>query len=179
MSRLAHHEKETVLRKVMIFIDGSNIFHSMHEYGQKIENPDYRIDYEKLVEILKGENDLIRTSYFASSMVPPIKEQTAFYNKLKFEFRFYLHVFPIKFGKEKGVDVSLAINYLAMGLTNQFEEGILVTGDKDLATAVKFVRDRGPVTKVVSFRHSLSKDLREAADGCIYLNDIADQIEFK
>ncbi len=167
------------MRRVMIFIDGSNVFHSMHEYGVKIGRPDYRIDYQKLVTILKGSNDLIRTYYFASSKEPPIQEQTAFYAKLKEDFKFDTHIFPLKYQKEKGVDVSLAIFYLAFGLNGGYDEGILVTGDRDLATAVKFVKNKGPVTKVVAFAHSLSRELKEICDECVLLDAIAPQIEMK
>ena len=167
------------MRRVMIFIDGSNVYHSMKEYGKKIDKATYHIDYQKLVNILKGSNDLIRTYYFASSAVPPIEQQTAFYTKLKDELKFDTHIFPLKYHKEKGVDVALAIFYLAFGLNSGYEEGILVTGDRDLETAVTFVKNKGPVTKVVSFRHSLSRKLHDIADDIIYLDDIAAEIEMK
>ena len=59
------------------------------------------------------------------------------------------------------------------------DEGILITGDLDLSTAVKFVKQKGKYVKIASFRNSLSHELEKLADECIILDAIADQIVLK
>ena len=165
------------MRRVMIFIDGSNIFHSMLRYAKHIDDDNFGIDYERHVNLLRDENDLIRTYYFASTKIPPVMEQEKFYKALKKGLHFETIILPFKHGKEKGVDVSLAIYFLAFGLNNAYDEGILVTGDKDLRTAVEFVKQKGKYVKVVSFKHSLADELESVADECILIDDISKKIK--
>ena len=44
---------------------------------------------------------------------------------------------------EKGVDVRLATDMVAMGLQNRYDVAVLVSGDGDFADAVQIVKDAG------------------------------------
>ena len=63
--------------RVMIFIDGSNLFHSAKDLG-------IRIDYEKIKKFLAGNRKLIRPYIFVSKKVPEEGKQINFYNKLRY-----------------------------------------------------------------------------------------------
>jgi uncharacterized LabA/DUF88 family protein len=161
---------------LMIFVDGSNIFRSMGRY-----QAGYRVDYAKLIEILKKDDNLIRVYYYASSNVPPIEAQTCFYDKLELDLNFRMIIKPLK-GKagnkrEKGVDVALVTDFLSLGYKNAYKKAIIVSGDQDYASAIKNVQDLGIRVVVAGFKHSMGKELKRISDNKIYLDDIADDIK--
>ena len=182
-------------KKLMIFIDGSNLFKTFDNFRQG-----YRIDYLKLVEHLANGYDLIRTYYYASTAVPPIETQTKFYQKLQYE-GFDVTTKPLKkksntvrakctkcdheftFSKitkqEKGVDVALAVDLVSHGYKDNYEEAVLVSGDQDMINAIETVRDRGKRIKVAMFKVAFANELKRHCDGCIFLDDVADDLELK
>ncbi len=152
--------------KIMIFIDGSNLFHSANDIGIKI-------DYEKLKEILTSERKLIRPYIFVSVKEPPVQKQTNFYNKLRYigyevvetelqkeEGKFY----------EKGVDIALATKLLLCGHKKMYDVAVVATGDKDFLPAIQAVKEMGKQVEVAGFDHSTAKTLQLNADKYISLD---------
>lgn len=45
--------------------------------------------------------------------------------------------------QEKGIDVALAIDFVALAVTKEYEVGILMSTDTDLKPALEFVAERG------------------------------------
>ena len=162
--------------RLMIFIDGSNVFRSMQRFRNN-----YRLDYKKLVEKLTEDRNLIRVYYFASSAVPPIKSQTNFYEALEINHNFRTIIKPLKGSgnrrREKGVDVALVTDFLSLGYKKAYDIGIIVSGDQDYAPAIEKVQDLGIQIEIASFRHSIGRDLLKVCDRRIYLDDIANDIE--
>jgi len=91
--------------RLMIFIDGSNVFRSMQRFRNN-----YRLDYKKLVEKLTEDRNLIRVYYFASSAVPPIKSQTNFYEALEINhnFRTIIYAPAIEKVQDLGIQIEIA-----------------------------------------------------------------------
>jgi len=157
-------------KRVMIFIDGSNLFYSMRSSGS-----DYRLDYIKLIEKLVDGRDHIRTYYYASSKVPPISKQTAFYDALQ-RMGIRTTIKPLKYGKEKGVDVALVTDLIQLAFGKTMDVAIVLSGDQDFVDAIQVVQRLGITVEVAAFRGHFAEDLKKNTDRVIFLDDIKDDI---
>ncbi len=151
--------------KVMIFIDGANLFFGMIN---RIGN--IRLDYQKFTQKLCGtDRKLIRTYYYDAP-----KKQADAREKYQSQQRFFdvlrkLQYFDIRFGRlerehQKGVDVLLAVDMIKFAANNAYDTAILVSGDSDLASAVDLVKTMGKHVEVVYF------------DQCYHLKGLADKM---
>lgn len=169
--------------RVMIFIDGSNLFRSCEGFRQG-----YRPDIKKLQDILLKNRNLVRTYYYCSMGDPPRPEQVKFQDKLK-----YLHIAVVSKsleqrgqtpdGKplwvEKGVDVALVTDMLSMAFKGAYDVAIIVSGDNDLVQAVDEVKRTGRRVEIAFFAFAIGRELRDTGDDFVNLEDIADQICLK
>lgn len=152
------------IERVMVFIDGSNIFWAARARG-------LYVDYVKLTNLLVGLNRrLVRPYFYCAIGVPPKKSQISFHDKLKYSgFTVVtkslkrrvskarlLAVFDTKSGKwkqekgtelvrvekdeEKGVDVALVTDMLSMAYKNAYDTAILVGGDEDYFSTVEDIK---------------------------------------
>ena len=162
--------------KVMIFVDGSNLFRSLRQY-----HPKKKICYKKLKDILVDGRNLINAYYFGSRPIPPIESQEGFYTALG-ELGYTLEIVNLKYypdgsRKEKGVDVSLAIEMLVHAFNKNYDVGVLVAGDEDYLRLITEVKRLGIKVEIVSFRGSLSKKLKSCGAMIYYLDDMMIKIE--
>jgi len=163
-----------------MYFDNSNIF-------QGLRDVNWRIDVKKLITKLQKDGDIWQTHFFAAVTDPPRFSQSNFYKYLKQILRWEIYLFPLgsktlkcfECGKtrrvwiEKGVDVAIATKMLTHAINKAFDTAILVSGDKDYLETVKTIKNLGLRVEIVSFRHSLSKDLAdESSAPVIYLDDI-------
>ena len=172
-------------QRVMIFIDGSNLYHSLKK--NKVLN----IDYSKLIKLLIGDRYLVRVYYYNAPVNRKENEEKAtaqqkFFNALskidRFELRLgRLEPRPKKCPEcnasllthtEKGVDIMIATDMLAMAHRKSCDTAILVSGDGDFSYAVQAVKDFGINVEVACFKKNLANHLKKTADKIIYLDDL-------
>lgn len=159
--------------RVVILIDGNNILKGAQNFLQG-----FKIDHKKLVNFLTGENKLIRAYFFDCS---PEKGQQKYEEKQKFvralrEQGITVYERPLRYRDDgsffqKGVDVALATEMLALCMLNAYDTAIVVSGDSDYAHAIERVKHTGKNVHVASFKSALSADLRKVADKIIYLDE--------
>jgi len=162
--------------KVMVFLDGSNIFWSLRRHNLKI-------DFYKLVSTLVGDRFLVRPYYYSSVSVPPNQRQIAFYQALKYQ-GFHVVTKPLVFRQtknqeiltEKGVDLSLATDFLVSAFRNLYDTAILVSGDDDYAPVIDEVKRLGKTVEVAAFSSDAGSQIRNAADKFIPLENLKDEI---
>jgi len=154
------------MERVSIFIDGSNFYFQLKENG----NP--KVDYTHLPNALTGKSrQLIRTYYYVCPPSDPNHE--SYHTQQKF-FTYLKNTpyFELKFGMleqrgnetiEKGVDVQLAVDMVALAYTNAYDTAILISNDADLCPAVEQVKRLG---KHVEYAYLANKtvQLLEASD---------------
>lgn len=166
----------SIENRLMIFIDGSNIYMSMKRFNYK-----YKFDYSKLVGELRGDRNLLRTYYYASTKVPPIQSQEDFHEMLEMRCNFRTIIKPLhgRGGdkKEKGIDVALVTDFLSLGYKGAYDTAIIISGDQDYENAIKKVQDLGLRVEVAGYKNSMGKQLIKACDAIRYLDDIADDIK--
>jgi uncharacterized LabA/DUF88 family protein len=150
--------------RVMIFIDGSNLFWATRARGIPIE-------YSRLIDFLvnfNGTRSLIRPYYYGAEKVPPEPAQTGFYEMLKFK-GIEVVTKPlvqrvswanlvtngtrvqIKKEEEKGVDVAMITDMLAMGYKNAYDTAISVGADADFENAIQNIKQIPKRVEIAAF----------------------------
>ena len=161
-------------RRVMIFIDGSNLYHVLKQNTDK-----QNLDYKKFAEKLCGDRELIRTYYYnirqESADNPSLGEsQERFLNAL-----YETDYLEVKLGiwkqrgntmVEKGVDVMIAADLIAHAYEDHYDTAILVSGDADFYPALQVVKDTGKQVEVAAFDSNLSSEAARMADVLIKFN---------
>lgn len=164
--------------RVMIFIDGSNLYHSLKENFKRTD-----IDMGKLAEKLLEKRRLIRVYYY-NARVGRKEEperyvrQQSFFDSITstpyFELRLGRLVYqnwPHSPPYEKGVDIQLATDLLTHSYKNNFDVAVLVAGDNDYVGALQAVKDNGKNVEVALFgKERTSKALRDVADRVVEID---------
>jgi uncharacterized LabA/DUF88 family protein len=170
-------------KRVMVFIDGSNFYHAVRsKYGRA------SVDFRRLVsEIVGPERELVRAYYYnapvnAAEVPEQYKRQQRFFSALR-----RLGYFEVKLGRlerrphgivEKGVDVFLATDMVAMGLRDRYDVAALVTGDGDFSYAVQVVKDAGKHVELAFPRcRGLANALLDTCDSYVELKE-GNQLHF-
>ena len=165
--------------RVMIFIDGSNLYHSLKNYFKRTD-----LDIGKFCRKLLGRRQLVRIYYYNAKVgqrqEPELyKQQQAFlsginsipYTELRLGRLVYTSNWPTVPPYEKGTDVQLATDMITHSYKGNYDVGILVAGDNDFAGAVQAVKDNGKHVEVALFgKQGTSQQLRAAADRVISIN---------
>ncbi|MFH1646628.1 MAG: NYN domain-containing protein [Chloroflexota bacterium] len=164
--------------RVMIFIDGSNLYHSLKNHFGRMD-----LDIGKFCQKLLRRRQLVRIYYYNAKVgqkqEPELyKQQQAFfasinaipYTELRLGRLVYTN-WPSVPPYEKGTDVQLATDMITHSYKGNYEVAILVAGDNDFAGAVQAVKDNGKHVEVALFgKEGTSHQLREVADRVIPIN---------
>jgi uncharacterized LabA/DUF88 family protein len=151
--------------RVMVFIDGFNLFISKKDSGFEKQ----KIDYGKLLDYFKqGSTELARVMFFMG-LDSDNARQRSFLNyldELKAQYPIEIvggTVVRRSNGlQEKGVDTEIVLKMVE--LANEYDTAVLVTGDGDMLGAVQRVQRKGARVEVISFPSTTSKVLRAEAN---------------
>ncbi len=164
--------------RVMIFIDGSNLYHSLKNHFGRTD-----LDIGKFTQRLLARRRLTRIYYYNAKVgfkeePERYKKQQAFftgvnaipYTELRLG-RLVYNNWPNVPPYEKGTDVQLATDMLTHSFRDNYDVAILVAGDTDFVGALQAVKDTGKHVEVALFgRVGTSWQLRRVADKVIPLN---------
>jgi uncharacterized LabA/DUF88 family protein len=179
------HVQRIANERVMIFIDGNNLYHSLkHVVGKT------NLDFAKFSARLGSNRHLIRTYYYNA---PLNKDDDEDKHRMQQSFFDSLDTVPYltkKFGRlekrivrqtlpdgtfisaptyvEKGVDTLIVIDMLTFGFKDTYDTAILVSGDEDFAIVVEKVKELGKHVEVANLGGSFA--LRQTADKYIMIN---------
>lgn len=162
--------------RVMVFVDGSNMFYMMKRLNLKI-------DYYKLVAKLVGDRVLIRPYFYSSTAVPPKPAQVRFHQALQHQ-GFTIVSRPLLARQEggwveKGVDLALATDMLVAAFRDLYDTAILVSGDKDYVTVVDEIKRLGKRVEVAAFSFAIANELTATADRYIALDTLQEEIQLQ
>ena len=164
--------------RVMIFIDGSNMYHLLKSFFKRTD-----IDIGKLCQKLLDKRRLVRIYYY-NAKVGQSEEPERYHDQQKFfagvtaipycELRLGRLVYnnwPAGPPYEKGVDILLATDMITHSFKNNYDVAILITGDSDFVGAIQAVKDNGKNVEVALFgKERTSLQLRKTADEVITIN---------
>jgi len=187
MNRYQYSEnnRQSINERVMIFIDGNNLYHSLkHVVGKT------NLEFEKFSRRLAGERHLIRTYYYNAPLNEVDDEekyrlQRSFFDSLdsvpyltkrfgRLEKRIVRHNLPdgtfisIPTYVEKGVDTHIAIDMLSFAFNDTYDTAILVSGDEDFMVIVEKIKELGKHVEVANLGGSYF--LKQAADKYIMID---------
>ena len=192
---------ETIEKKLVLFVDSSNVYHSF----KALEIEPASIDMFKFYEFITKRKSPIVRFYDALKNLGDNPKQYAkqqqFHTELKKNQNLSIHLGKLQriressqsnidyyartlgfcincIGKlsgfvsaigakrqhrEKGVDVRIAVDLIALADSNEYDMAILLSGDADLAPAVKYVvLKKGKTVINAHFGANSSKELRDS-----------------
>jgi uncharacterized LabA/DUF88 family protein len=164
--------------RLMIFIDGSNMYHSLKGLFKRTD-----IDIGRFCNKLLERRRLIRIYYY-NARVGLREEPQRYRDQQKFfdgivsipytELRLGRLVYnnwPNSPPYEKGVDILLATDMITHSFKNNYDVAILVAGDNDYVGAIQAVKDNGKNVEVALFgKETTSLQLRAISDRVISIN---------
>ena len=164
--------------RIMIFIDGSNLYHSLKGFFKRTD-----LDIGKFSNKLLEKRRLIRIYYY-NARVGQKEEPERYHDQQKFfagvtavpytELRLGRLVYnnwPAAPPYEKGVDIQLATDMITHSFKNNYDTAILVAGDNDFVGAIQAVKDNGKNLEVALFgKERTSMQLRKVSDRVITIN---------
>jgi uncharacterized LabA/DUF88 family protein len=163
----------------MIFIDGSNMYHSLKAFFKRTD-----IDLGCFSQKILEKRRLVRIYYY-NAVVGKTEEPERFndqekffksvaaipYTELRLGHLVYTNQWPSSPPFEKGVDVQLATDMITHAFKNNYDVAILVAGDNDFVGAIQAIKDNGKHVEVALFgQESTSRQLRDVADRIISLD---------
>ncbi len=165
------------MKRVMIFIDGSNFYHNLKQGFQKTQ-----IDFSKLINKLAEPNrELVRTYYYNAPVDRNVNEEEYKKQQKFFEAIKKIDSFEVKLGRlqskqdgskvEKGTDVNIAVDMLTKGYKDQYDVAILISGDADLVQVVQEIKDLAKHVELVVVPGQKCYHLRDVADRVITIDD--------
>ncbi|WP_457639585.1 LabA-like NYN domain-containing protein [Persephonella sp.] len=162
--------------RVVIFIDGGNMFHASNSLKLKI-------NYKKLIDILKKDRWLLRAYFYTgipSGDLPKevreqLKKQQGFLNELQ-NMGIKVKTMPLKKTPEgyieKGIDILIATDMITLAFRDAYDTAVLVSGDSDFLPVVEKVQELGKRVEIASFKKTSSYELRKISDEFILLDNI-------
>jgi len=152
--------------RVAIFIDGSNLYHSVHNnFGR------HNINFTEFANKLCAGRRLFRIYYYNILQDPSqypegSREQQEFLDYLRKTPYLEVRLGTTKkmTGEEKGIDVMIATDLLYSAWSGFYDVAILVSGDADFIYAVQTAKNIGKHVEVAYFEGGASKDLLDVAD---------------
>ena len=169
-------------KRVMIFIDGSNFYHSVKDTWT-FEDAD--IDFKRLISDLVRKRHLISVKYYNAALdrgknLEKYKKQQIFFSELRKIPGFEVHLVKMRKHIEKGKvcykvkgdDILIATDMLSGAYENSYDVAILVSGDGDFVPVIKKVQMMGKRVENAFFKISSSNYLKMVCNESVPLNEI-------
>ena len=162
------HTGNALARRVAIFIDGSNLYHSLEENCGR-----YDLNFHAFSQKLAKGRTMFRTYYYNVLQDPERSPQgyqdqqkflTALHNTPYLEVRLGGSKMRGSATVQKGVDIMIATDLLRFAWDDRYDVAVLVSGDGDFSYAVQAVKDMGKHVEVAAFPANLSSELVSVSD---------------
>jgi len=155
-------------QRVGVFVDVQNMYYSAKNLY------DTKVDFEKLLDAAVVNRKLVRASAYV------VKGDTPGENDLFEALRgigYEVHVKELKefYGGQKKGDWDLGMTVDMVQQAKKLDTLVLVTGDGDFAALVDHLKAMGTRVEVMSFGSSSAKEIREAADNFIDMDEKPDK----
>ncbi|MCH7740307.1 MAG: NYN domain-containing protein [Chloroflexi bacterium] len=159
--------------RVMIFIDGSNLYHVLAQNCGR-----YDLVFDKFGNKLADGRRLVRTYYYNIRQDPTFNPSASAEQERFLSALFEIPYFEVRLGVhrrhgdqmvEKGVDVMMATDIVVGAFRDIYDTAIVVSGDGDFYPAMQVAKDLGKHIEVVAFDSNLSPEAKRVADSATLL----------
>ena len=165
-------------KRIAVFIDGSNLYHSLKNLGIN------SIDFQKLINLLKGERLLVSVFYYNAPLDISIDskkywEQQKFFDALRKIPDFHVILCRLRKHKKvdgnfdfevKGDDVHLSVDLVSGAYENIYDTALIVSGDEDFVPAIKKAQKLGKKVENIYFSSTSSNYLKKTCDSSLCLD---------
>lgn len=172
--------KDKSEEKVIIFIDGSNIYHIIKNMFPDKKPNDF--DFEKFVKYLVRNRKLVRTYYYNAPLdrrkdEDSYMKQQRFFDKIKRIPNFTFVLCRMQKRKVDGKviyevkedDIHLAVDMIKLAYNKAYDTAILVSSDGDFVPAVQAVKEIGKNVENIGFENKFSYHLQQESDRFVKL----------
>ena len=153
------------MKKVCLFVDGSNLYGGQYE----LFGPKNYLSFKKLiVQIEKSLEIKFSKIFFYASFSPAssklnkknqeyIKNESFFYKNVKEikNLNFFKGYRSKTSGKEKEVDVKLAVDIVNFAHLDKYDELYLFSGDADFMHALEVAKSRGKKINILALENRI------------------------
>ena len=166
--------------KIMVFIDGSNVYHIIKALLPDKKQFDF--NFEKLLNYIIGKRKLIRSYYYNAPLDRKKNEesymkQQRFFDKIRKipKCNFVLcrmqkrRVDGKIIYEVKEDDIRLAVDMVKLAYNNAYDTAILVSSDGDFVPAIQAVKETGKNVENIGFENRVSYHLQQEADKFVKL----------
>jgi len=175
--------------RVIVFIDGSNFYHSVKELFDVHDNVVIGANgFEKIINEIVNKRILIGVYYYNASLDRGFNEEI-YWKQQKFfsDLRRIpgWHVIMCRMKKDtsakeptyivKGDDINIATDMVGLAYENAYDTAILVSGDGDFVPAIKRVQKLGKNVENAYFSVSRSDFLKKVSNVSIRLDEIVEK----
>lgn len=173
------------MSECILFVDGENLLHKIKDTDNKVDLS--IIDLNGLLSQVISEYKVTRKVFYASKLRfhPDFRKKSEelikFQRKLRnnlvkqgYEFTVAGNVRAQKLGnntvfREKGVDVKIAVDMVALACDKKLDVALLCSSDSDLQPAITEVKNRGVKVVYIGFENSPNKGLIYTTDETVLL----------
>jgi len=155
-------------QRVGVFVDVQNMYYSAKNLY------DSKVDFKKVLDAAVMNRNLIRASAYVIKADTPDEEN--FFEALR-KIGYEVKIKELKefYGGQKKGDWDLGMTVDMVQQAKKLDTVVLVTGDGDFAVLVDHLRAMGTRVEVMSFGSSSAKEIREAADNFIDMDEDEDK----
>jgi len=167
--------EEKECKRVMIFIDGSNLYHITKALLPDKKPNDF--NFEKFVKYLAGDRNLIRTYYYNVPLdimrnLNAYMKQQKFFDKIQRIPNFTFILCRMQKRKVDGKviyevkedDIHLAVDIVKLAYNDAYDTAILVSSDGDFVPAIEAVQEKGKEIENIGFENKFSYHLGQISD---------------
>lgn len=173
--------------RVVVFIDGSNFYHSLKDSFGIHDNANFRGEvFNNLIHKIIGNRTLIGVYYYNAPLdrnynKDTYSKQQRFFEELKRLPGWRITLCRLRKDSEgkytiKGDDIQIAVDMVRLAYENAFDIAILISGDGDFVPAIQTIQKLGKKVENAYFTISTSYYLRQVCDNSILLDKIIPEL---
>lgn len=166
----------SLMNRLSIFVDGNNMFYAQQKNG-------WFFDPRRVLDYFKGEQNTMLVNAFWYTGLKDPQDQRGFrdalislgYTVRTKILKEYYDDSSGRYSQKANLDIEIVVDMF--NTVDQYDKVILFSGDGDFERAIELLRSKNTHITVVSTEGMIARELRNATDRYIDLNDIRDQIE--
>ena len=164
------------MNRLYIFVDGNNMFYAQQKNG-------WFFDPRRVLDYFKSEPNITLVNAFWYTGLKDPNDQRGFrdalislgYTVRTKILKEYYDDSSGRYSQKANLDIEIVVDMF--NTVEQYDRVILFSGDGDFERAIELLRSKNTHITVVSTEGMIARELRNATDRYIDLNDVRDQIE--
>ena len=164
------------MNRLSIFVDGNNMFYAQQKNG-------WFFDPRRVLDYFKGEPNITLVNAFWYTGLKDPQDQRGFrdalislgYTVRTKILKEYYDDNSGRYSQKANLDIEIVVDMF--NTVDQYDKVILFSGDGDFERAIELLRSKNTHITVVSTERMIARELRNATDRYIDLNEIRERIE--